>query len=222
VSADRNHGTSDRLLLWSVSGFAAILVGALGACAAETRNAGPKSAAGELAPVEAFASIQNTAARSATLFTEAGKVIQHPRCINCHPVTRSPTQGDDMHPHIPPITSEAAMRAAGVPCASCHQAKNSPTASAGIRSVPGADHWGLAPQSMAWQGLTIGGICEQLKDPARNGNRSLEQIRVHMSEDHLVGWAWHPGEERTPAPGTQAEFGRLIAAWVATGAHCPK
>jgi hypothetical protein len=220
MSAD--HRTRDRLLLWSAPSFAAVLVAAFGAYVAMAQNARPGSATGELAAAESFSSIQNTAERSVALFVEAAKVIQHPRCINCHPVSRSPTQGDDMHPHIPPIASEAAMHAGGVPCASCHQAKNSPTASAGIRSVPGAEHWGLAPQSMAWQGLTIGGICEQLKDPARNGNRSLEQIRVHMSEDHLVGWAWHPGEGRTPAPGTQAEFGRLIAAWVDTGAHCPK
>jgi len=26
---------------------------------------------------------------------------------------------------------------------------------------------------------------------------------------------------RTPAPGTQAQFGALIDAWVATGAACP-
>jgi hypothetical protein len=222
VSADGNRRTIDSLRLWAVPACAAVLVGALGAYAALAQSGGSRSAAGGLASVESFSSIQATAARSAALFAEAAKVIQHPRCINCHPATRSPTQGDDMHPHIPPIASDAAMRASGIPCASCHQAKNSPTASAGIRSVPGAEHWGLAPQSMAWQGLTIGGICEQLKDPARNGNRSLEQIRVHMSEDHLVGWAWHPGEGRTPAPGTHAEFGRLIAGWVATGAHCPK
>ena len=203
--------------------FAAVLASASAAYAAIAQTtAWHGSAASGLAAVESFSSIQNTAERSAALFVEAGKVLQHPRCMNCHPVSRRPTQGDDMHPHIPPITSAAAMQAAGVPCASCHQDQNMRTASAGIRSVPGAPHWGLAPQSMAWEGLTIGGICEQLKDPVRNGNRSLEQIRVHMSEDHLVGWAWHPGDGRTPAPGSHAEFGRLIAAWVATGAHCPE
>jgi hypothetical protein len=219
MSADRDR-TVDRL--WPLPAVVAVLVGAFGGYAALAQSTGSRSAADGLASVESFSHIQDTAARSAALFVEAAKVIQHPRCINCHPATRSPTQGDDKHPHIPPIASDAAMRASGIPCASCHQVKNSPTASAGIRSVPGAEHWGLAPQSMAWQGLTTGAICEQIKDPARNGKRSLEQIRVHMSEDHLVGWAWHPGEGRTPAPGTHEEFGRLVAAWVATGAHCPK
>lgn len=75
---------------------------------------------------------------------------------------------------------------------------------------------------MAWQELTIGEICVQLKDPARNGNRTLAQIEKHLAEDHLVGWAWHPGAGRAPAPGTQVVFGELIAAWIKTGAHCPK
>ena len=42
-----------------------------------------------------------------------------------------------------------------------------------------------------------------------------------MSEDSLVGWAWAPGVGRTPAPGTQAEFGTLMRAWADSGAHCP-
>src|SRR6476620_9278392 len=32
-----------------------------------------------------FASIANPAERARALFTEAGRVLQHPRCINCHP-----------------------------------------------------------------------------------------------------------------------------------------
>jgi hypothetical protein len=40
----------------------------------------------------------------------------------------------------------------------------------------------------------------------------------HVSEDSLVGWAWSPGAGRTPAPGTQAQFGELMKAWATTGA----
>jgi hypothetical protein len=221
-----------RTARWAAPVLATVAVAALGTYVAEAQQARSNNlmtpgvqravAATGLAPVESFSSIQNTAERSIALFLEASKVVEHPRCINCHPVTRRPTQGDDMHAHVPPITSEAATHAAGVPCGSCHGQSNRPTGSAGIQSIPGAPHWGLAPQSMGWQTLTSGQICEQLKDPKRNGNRSLEQIRVHMSEDHLVAWAWHPGQGRTPAPGTQEQFGSLIAAWIATGAHCPK
>jgi len=42
-----------------------------------------------------------------------------------------------------------------------------------------------------------------------------------VREDELVGWAWAPGGKRTPAPGTQAEFGALMQAWFDSGAVCP-
>jgi hypothetical protein len=87
--------------------------------------------------------------------------------------------------------------------------------------VPGHPQWHLAPRSMAWQGRTLGEICEQLKDPARNGGRSLDEVVEHMRKDPLVAWAWAPGTGRQPAPGTQAEFAALIEAWAASGAVCP-
>jgi len=74
---------------------------------------------------------------------------------------------------------------------------------------------------MAWQGKSLQEICLQLKDAARNGGRSLKKIDEHMATDPLVGSAWHPGEGRVPAPGTQAQFGELIEAWIASGAYCP-
>jgi hypothetical protein len=74
---------------------------------------------------------------------------------------------------------------------------------------------------MAWQGKASG-ICRQIKDPARNGGRSLALLlEHHMAKDDLVGWAWHPGPGRRPAPGTQEEFGAIIAAWIESGAECP-
>ncbi len=74
---------------------------------------------------------------------------------------------------------------------------------------------------MAWQGKSLSEICTQIKDPARNGGHSLAEIHEHMAKDPLVAWAWQPGHGRVPAPGTQEEFGELIEAWIATGAHCP-
>jgi hypothetical protein len=90
-----------------------------------------------------------------------------------------------------------------------------------LKSIPGNPAWHLAPIEMAWVGKSLGEICQQLKDPARNGGRDLSKIVEHMSHDSLVGWGWNPGEGREPAPGTQAEFGELIKAWVDTGAACP-
>jgi hypothetical protein len=171
-----------------------------------------------LATPESFAIISDTAARSAALFTEAGKVMTSARCVNCHPAGDRPLQGDARRLHQPPVErgvdgfGTAAMR-----CATCHQGANFDPA-----GVPGNPHWHLAPREMAWQNKTLGEICAQIKDPARNGGRSLEQITMHMTTDSLVGWAWAPGFGREPAPGTQKELGALIAAWVETGAACPK
>ena len=173
--------------------------------------------AASLRPASAFASIRDPKARSVALFTEAGKVIQSPRCLNCHPRTDRPTQTDAMRPHMPWVVRGADGHGApGMPCSTCHHATNFDPA-----GVPGHSKWGLAPAIMAWQGRTLGQICEQIKDPKRNGGRSLAALEEHMGKDDLVGWAWHPGAHRKPAPGSQAEFGALIKAWVGSGAHCP-
>lgn len=169
-----------------------------------------------------FVSIQDPAARSVALFTEAGKVINSPRCMNCHPVQRAPTQGDDRHPHNPPmVAGQAGHGPAGMPCSACHGPANVPTWGQDVKSIPGDPKWALAPVEMAWQGKSLGAICAQIRDPSRNGGRGLAQLHDHMANDHLVGWAWNPGAGRVPAPGTQARFGELVQAWIGTGAKCP-
>jgi len=79
----------------------------------------------------------------------------------------------------------------------------------------------MAPREMAWQGKSLAQICEQIKDPRHNGGRTVGQIHEHVARDSLVGWAWRPGGSREPAPGTQEESVRLIAAWIESGAVCP-
>jgi hypothetical protein len=54
----------------------------------------------------AFAAISDPAERSRAIFTEAAKVLTHPRCMNCHPATDRPLQGNDKHPHQPVATRE--------------------------------------------------------------------------------------------------------------------
>lgn len=185
---------------------AAIVLGGYGGADAETLRA-----------VSSFSDVDDAKARSVALFTEAGKVLLHPRCLNCHPSTARPRQGDARVLHEPPVRrgpgghGVTAMR-----CSTCHTSANFDPA-----GVPGAAHWALAPASMAWEGRSLGQICAQLKDPARNGGRKLPAVVEHMSKDALVGWAWTPGAGREAAPGTQAEFGALIAAWVKDGAACP-
>jgi hypothetical protein len=170
-----------------------------------------------LRTVESFAPMSDDKARSAALFTEAGKVLLHPRCLNCHPAGDRPSQGDAQRPHEPRVRRGAdghgmpAMR-----CSTCHTAANFDAV-----AMPGHPHWAVAPESMAWQGRSLGQICEQIKDPARNGGRKLDAIVEHLRSDSLVGWAWAPGVGREPAPGTQAAFSQLVEAWARSGAVCP-
>src|SRR6266581_4209650 len=98
-----------------------------------------------LATPESFASIADTAARSAAMFTELGKVLTHPRCVNCHPAGDHPHQGKLGRLHQPPVQrgidghGAAAMR-----CSICHQNANFDPG-----RVPGHPEWHLAPREMA-------------------------------------------------------------------------
>ena len=181
-------------------------------------QSGTKPVATEtLRPLSDFAEIKSDKDRSVALFQEAGKVITHARCVNCHPASDRPLQGEDKHPHQPLVVRGTdGFGATGMRCATCHGPTNVDHA-----HLPGHPLWHLAPIEMAWEGKKLGEICEQIKDGKRNGGKSLDQIVEHMAEDSLVGWGWQPDPGRSPAPGTQKEFGALIKAWAETGAVCP-
>jgi hypothetical protein len=177
----------------------------------------------DLRPPSAFSNIGDEAARSRELFSEAAKVIMSPRCMNCHPAEDRPLQGDDRHVHLPPVPrGENGAGVAGLSCSACHTEQNYTLVGAPTyKSIPGHPRWGLAPVEMAWEGKSMHDICEQLKDPKRNGGRTLALLHEHMAHDDLVAWGWAPGEGRIPAPGSQARLGELIQAWIDTGAACP-
>ena len=173
--------------------------------------------ANSLKSVQSFASIADDKQRSLALFQEVGKVITHARCMNCHPAGDRPSQGDDRHPHMPLVVRGVDnFGAIGMRCTTCHGPANFDPG-----GVPGNPVWHLAPIEMAWVGKSLGQICEQIKDPNRNGGKSMDELIHHMAEDSLVGWGWNPGVGREPAPGTQKEFGALFKAWIDTGAVCP-
>ncbi len=103
-----------------------------------------------------------------------------------------------MRKHAPMVVrGDSNFGAAGLHCSTCHHDANFDTA-----GVPGAPNWMLAPKEMAWQGETLGNICRQIKDRKRNGDKDMPALIHHMAEDTLVGWGWHPGGNRSPAPGT--------------------
>ncbi|WP_370030376.1 Isoquinoline 1-oxidoreductase subunit [Oceanicella sp. SM1341] len=171
---------------------------------------------------DAFASITDDGARAAAIFEEMGRVLTHPRCMNCHPRDDTPRQGDDMAVHSPPVMrTEDGFGAPGMRCNTCHGEENVAFVN-GPGSIPGNPAWHLAPISMGWIGLSVAEICAAIKDPERNGGMSLDELVTHNAEDELVGWGWEPGAGRTPVPGTQAQFGALTRAWVDAGAACPQ
>ena len=201
----------------ALAGGSLLALAAVGAGAADAPAPGPTGLPTGLRPPAAFAGIADPGQRAVALFREAGRVIRGPRCVNCHPAGDRPLQGDDGHPHEPWVRRGAdGHGVAGLRCTTCHHDANFAPA-----GVPGHPHWGLAPRSMAWQGQSLGAICRQIKDPARNGGRSVAAVVDHMAGDSLVGWAWAPGGGRSPAVGTQAELGALLHAWQDAGAACP-
>src|ERR1700733_1792945 len=65
------------------------------------------------ASVESFSSISDPAARSAAYFTELGKVLTNPRCLNCHPAGDRPRQGDTATASAAGRTGRRRLRSSG-------------------------------------------------------------------------------------------------------------
>ena len=149
------------------------------------------------------------------MFEAIASVVMHPRCINCHQ-DQSPRQGDARTVHVPLVVrGKDGHGAPTQPCQTCHQTTNTADG-----FVPGVEDWHLAPLSMLWEGRSKEQICEQIKDPARNGGRRTgEQVIEHMKTDPLVLWAWAPGRRTTP-PLSHEKFVEALEAWVQAGMPC--
>jgi len=171
---------------------------------------GPANGPNTLASPKSFSGITDLRARSTAYFTELAKVLTNPRCTNCHPAGDRPRQGDASRLHqLPVFRGKDGFGLETMRCPICHQNANFDPG-----RVPGHAGWHLAPREMAWEGKTISQICAQIKDAARNGNRSLHDLIEHIGTDTLVGWARAPGFGRTSAPGTQMQADALVEAWV--------
>jgi hypothetical protein len=161
-----------------------------------------------------------SADEGARAFEEVAKVLQSPRCRNCHPAGDRPLQGDEGRPHAMNVSRQSVE--AGLECATCHQERNSEAL--GVDGgPPGAPHWGLPPADtpMVFEGKSASELCAQLADPAQTGGRDLEALLGHVSEDALVKWGWDPGGARTRPPLTHAAFVDAFRTWVESGGACP-
>jgi hypothetical protein len=179
-----------------------------------TRLASPRAEAS--GPAE-----ETLEAQSLRAFSVVASVLTSPRCLNCHVSGDSPLQGDSGTPHNmnvkrgPDGRGTPAMR-----CTNCHQSENSSQ----LHAPPGRPDWRLPPPGtrMAWQGLSVAGICRVLKDPATNGGKTPDQLVEHVRDDKIVSWAWDPGPGRSIPPVSHDDFVAQVTTWVQAGAACPQ
>jgi hypothetical protein len=168
----------------------------------------PKEKAGPAAAAE-FATIQ--------------RVLQHPRCQNCHIPGDAPLQFDDGLAHAMQVERGPEGKGApGLPCTTCHGMEN-PPASYGVNAPPGAPNWSLPPPQhrMVFIGLDAPTLCANLKNTSENGGRDLDALLEHVSHDKLVLWGWSPGGARAPVSVPHAEFVAAFERWKKAGAPCP-
>ncbi|MGH8286255.1 MAG: Isoquinoline 1-oxidoreductase subunit, partial [Steroidobacteraceae bacterium] len=86
-----------------LAAVAALLLAVACAAPPASQESAAPVAPNELRAVETFSSIRDRRARAVALFEEAGKVLQHPRCVNCHPAGDRPLQTDRGQPHMPMV-----------------------------------------------------------------------------------------------------------------------
>lgn len=159
-----------------------------------------------------------------------------------------PTVGDARIPHPMNITSANNLslsiqdgqfvqlpNALPVNCRTCHQNENGDE----VGMPPGAANdlmkgfvWHMPPAFMAINyDMTPEQLCNNWLDPTKNsflahrgGRHDMKTFKKefehHVEDDPLVRWAWSPGIDRTPAPGTHADFVDAMKIWITAGAPC--
>jgi hypothetical protein len=158
---------------------------------------------------------------SRAAFLAVYPVFMHPRCVNCHPKGDAPLQGDQGRPHGQNVKRGRDGRGKpGARCVSCHTDANTP----GENMPPGNPSWHLTPPEMpmVFEGLSPADLARTLKDPKRNGGKTLAEVLHHVEKDSLVLWGWSPGDGRTVPPLEHAEFARRFREWVEKGAAIPE
>jgi hypothetical protein len=187
--------------------FAAFVLVLAGCGGASGSTSGP----GDRAPdgVAAFATVR--------------AVLQNPRCQNCHPAGDAPLQGDDSHVHA--MNVQRGPTGAGMPgaeCTTCHGPANPPS-NYGLHIPPGVSEGWRMPkpeEKLVFVGVAPRALCEQIKDPARNGGKDMAALRAHL-DSPLVTWGWAPGFGRAPVPTPYPTFIAAWETWAAAGAPCP-
>lgn len=159
------------------------------------------------------------AATPEAAFVDVARVLQSPRCLNCHPNGKAPLQGDHAAPHAMGITRD--IERTGLTCQTCHREG---AVSTDAHMPPAVKGWRLPSEAapLVFQGRTPAALCKQLKDPAQNGNHDLAALVKHVSHDDLVLYGWNPGAGRTLPPLPHDVFVARFTQWVDAGAPCPE
>ncbi|MGR3514975.1 MAG: hypothetical protein ACU0GG_19615 [Paracoccaceae bacterium] len=183
----------------------------------------PVLAEGENVTIDPPTSV--TRAEGLAAWSRIYEVTSHPRCSNCHvgednlPMWSGPSYGST-RPHGMNINAgDSRIGAEYVTCGTCHALRD------GLNDVPHAAPqvamtWQLAPVEAAWFGKSSDEICNQLRDPDRNGGRDHLEIASHLDHDLILHWAWNPGGGREPAPYSLQEHVNDILAWGVAGFPC--
>ncbi|MGI9400458.1 MAG: hypothetical protein ACR2O0_04315 [Rhizobiaceae bacterium] len=155
------------------------------------------------------------------------EVASHPRCANCHtgesgiPMWSGPSYGKT-RPHGMNISAgESRIGAEFVACGTCHIKSDRGNTVAHAAPMVNME-WQLAPAEADWFGKSSNEICQQLRDPKRNGDRTWQELAEHLDHDLILHWAWAPGGGREPAPYSLIEHINDVMAWGAAGMPCPE
>lgn len=175
-------------------------------------------------PATASTAKANAAQDPVADFEIVRTVLQDPRCQNCHPAADHPLQTDLSLAHTMNVQrGPDGHGAPGAHCGTCHGKANPPD-SYGLHQPPGVStDWHLPPpdMKMVFVGRSSKELCEQIKDPRRNGGKDMAALVQHVSSDPLVLWGWAPGFGRKPVAVPHADFVAAFTRWAKAGAPCP-
>lgn len=147
------------------------------------------------------------------------EVLQHPRCVNCHPAGDRPLQFADGRLHAMNVQRGSDDRGRpGMRCATCHGSANPelPHLPPGVSTG-----WRLAPSEMVFEGLSKAELAGMLLDPKRS-HMTPDELIEHVAHDPLVQWGWDPGPGREPVPVPHERFVAAFESWVEGGAPVPQ
>ncbi len=185
----------------------------------------PAHAEGENVTIDAPAAGSISREEGMEAWLRIYEVASHPRCSNCHvgsdntPMWSGPSYGR-ARPHGMNVNAgDSRIGAEYVQCSTCHAYRE------GVNDMPHAApqvamNWQLAPVEAEWFGKSSVDICNQLRDPERNGGRDFNEIASHLDHDLILHWAWNPGGGREPAPFSLQEHVNDVLAWGVAGYPC--